>query len=123
MLDAKKMIEAVNAYVAGFERKDGEAIAALYAQECTVEDPVGSPPKRGLEEVRAFYIKAMESDAKLTLHGPVRTAGCYAAFSFSVHLFKDGPKRIDVIDTFKFDEDGRIVAMRAFWGPPNFHSL
>jgi len=123
MPDAKQMTAVVHAYVAAFERKDAEAIAALYAQECTVEDPVGSPPKRGHEAVRAFYIKAMESGARLTLEGPVRTADCYAAFAFSVHLSADGPKRIDVIDTFKFDEDRRIVEMRAFWGPPNYHSL
>lgn len=29
---------------------------------------------------------------------------------------------IDVIDVFKFNAEGKVVSMRAFWGPENMAS-
>ncbi len=124
MASQDKMIATVNAYVAAFDAGDADAVAALYAEDCTVEDPIGSPLHQGREAARAFYAQSMAAGAKLTLEGPVRIAGDYAAFAFSVHLMLDGSaKRIDVIDTFKFDAEDKVVEMRAFWGPANMHGF
>jgi len=66
---------------------------------------------------------AVQTGAKLTLSGPVRTAANSAAFAFSVHVAAaEPPRRIDVIDTFTFNSNGQIGAMRAFWGPENVHN-
>ena len=120
MPDPAKMIAAVEGYVAAFEKGDPDAVASLYAENCTVEDPIGTPLHRGRDAVRAFYADSMQTGAKLKLEGPVRVAGEYAAFPFSVNLNYDGSaKRIDVIDTFKFDDDNKVIEMRAFWGPSN----
>ena len=120
MPDPAKMIAAVEGYVAAFEKGDPDAVASLYAENCTVEDPIGTPLHRGRDAVRAFYAESMQTGAKLKLEGPVRVAGEYAAFPFSVNLNYDGSaKRIDVIDTFKFDDDNKVIEMRAFWGPSN----
>lgn len=123
MTDVDRMKATVLAYVAAFDKGDADAVAALYAQECSLEDPIGSK-LTGREAVRAFYAQAMATGAKLRLEGPVRIASDYAAFPFSVHLnYGNSPKRIDVIDTFKFDAAGKIIEMRAFWGPTNMHEL
>jgi steroid Delta-isomerase len=120
MPDPIKMAAAVEGYVAAFEKGDADAVAALYAENCTVEDPIGTPLHRGREAVRAFYAESMKTGAKLRLEGPIRLAGEYAAFPFSVNLNYEGSaKRIDVIDTFKFDDDNKVIEMRAFWGPSN----
>lgn len=124
MPDPEKMIAAVHGYVAAFEAGDPDAVAALYAQDCTVEDPIGSPVHSGREAVRAFYAESMKTGAKLKLEGPVRVVGDYAVFPFSVNLHYEGSdKRIDVIDTFRFDDDNKVVEMRAFWGPSNMHGF
>lgn len=118
------MVATVHAYVAAFDAGDADAVAALYAEDCTVEDPVGSPVHHGRAAVRAFYAESMKTGAKLTLEGPVRVAGDQAVFPFSVHLnFAGGPKRIDVIDIFRFDEAGKVTEMRAYWGPTNMHGF
>lgn len=120
MPDAEKMEAAVHAYVAAFEASSADDVAALYAADATVEDPIGAPIHRGREAIRAFYAASMATGAKLALEGPVRVAGDYAVFPFSVHLdFAGGAKRIDVIDTFRFNEAHEVVEMRAFWGPSN----
>lgn len=124
MPDPEKMAAAVHAYVAAFEAGDADAVAALYAEDCTVEDPVGTPVHRGNAAVRAFYAESMKTGAKLKLEGPVRVVGDYAVFPFSVNLRYEGSaKRIDVIDTFRFNEDNKVVEMRAFWGPSNMHGF
>lgn len=120
MPDPDRMEAAVHAYVAAFAAGSADDVAALYALDATVEDPIGSPIHKGREAIRAFYAASMATGAKLALEGPVRIAGDYAAFAFSVHLdFDGGPKRIDVIDTFRFNDANEIAEMRAFWGPPN----
>ncbi|MEC3948238.1 nuclear transport factor 2 family protein [Sphingobium sp. HWE2-09] len=120
MPNPQKMEAAVHAYVAAFDAGSADAVAALYAQDATVEDPIGAPIHHGREAIRAFYAELMQTGAKLTLEGPVRIAGDYAVFPFAVHLNYDGgAKRIDVIDTFRFNEADEVVEMRAFWGPTN----
>lgn len=124
MADADQMISAVHAYVAAFEAGDPDAAAALFAEDATVEDPIGAPLHRGRDAIRAFYAQSMAAGAKLKPEGPVRTAADYAVFPFSVQLtLPIGEARIDVIDSFKFDADGKVVEMRAFWGPSNMHGF
>jgi steroid delta-isomerase len=119
-----EMIAAVHAYVAAFEAGDAAAAAALFAEDATVEDPIGSPLHRGREAIQAFYAQSMATGAKLKLEGPIRTAGDYAVFPFSVNLtLAAGPAQIDVIDSFKFNDAGQVVEMRAFWGPSNMHGF
>ena len=124
MPNPEKMTAAVHAYVAAFEASDPDAVAALYAENTTCEDPIGTPKHVGREAIRAFYAESMKTGAKLKLEGPVRIGGDYAVFPFSVNLHYEGSdKRIDVIDTFKFDDDDHVIEMRAFWGPGNMHGF
>jgi steroid delta-isomerase len=124
MPDPAKMEAAVHTYVAAFEAGNADAVADLYAENATVEDPIGSPIHHGREAIRAFYAQSMQTGAKLKLEGPVRVAGDYAVFPFSVNLFYEGShKRIDVIDTFRFNEANEVIEMRAFWGPTNMHGF
>ncbi|AYJ87069.1 steroid delta-isomerase [Sphingomonas paeninsulae] len=115
------MTAAVHAYVAAFDRADPSAVRDLFAANATVEDPVGSPPHVGHDAIYGFYAKSMETGAKLHLEGPVRIAGNSAAFAFSVKLaINDSPMQIDVIDVFEFNDAGKVVSMRAYFGPGNF---
>ena len=121
---AAAMEAAVHEYVAAFEAGSAERVAALYAADATVEDPIGSPLHHGREAIRAFYVESMKTGAKLKLEGPIRIAGDYAVFPFSVNLHWEGSdKRIDVIDTFRFNANNEVIEMRAFWGPANMHGF
>lgn len=124
MPDVVKMEQTVHDYVDAFARGDAAAVAALFAADATVEDPVGTPPHVGQAAILAFYTAAMRTGARLTLEGPVRIAADTAAFAFSVLLdYAGGAKRIDVIDTFRFNDENRVIEMRAFWGPGNMHGF
>lgn len=120
MIETARMEAAVQSYVDSYNRGDLDAIVDLFAEDATVEDPVGSPLKNGHGEITGFFKAGIDMGAKLTLDGPVRCVANNAAFAFHVTLDWDGKTtRIDVIDTFRFDEVGKVVEMRAFFGPQN----
>ncbi len=124
MPDAKAMEAAVHEYVAAFAAGAPERVAALFADGATVEDPIGTPPHVGHDAILGFYTASMQTGAKLQLEGPVRIAGEYAAFAFSVQLHMGGKDmRVDVIDTFRFDDASKVTEMRAYFGPTNMHGF
>lgn len=110
-------------YVAAFNAADAERVVALFADDATVEDPVGSPVIAGRERILAFYRHATSLGARLEVAAPPRGShGNAAALSFAVYARMQGHSvRIDVTDVMTFGADGRITGMRAFWGPDDVH--
>lgn len=116
----EQMTAAVHAYVEAFDKNDPEMAVALFAPDATIEDPIGTPLKVGTHAIREFYYGSAATGAKLVLEGPVRVGGDYAAFAFSVKLHLNGQDlQVDVIDTFKFNDAGMVIEMKAYFGPAN----
>lgn len=110
----------MDGYLRGLNEKDLEGILSLYAENATVEDPVGSDIIEGMAAVRKFYSGAVTMDLKLTRTGAVRIAANEAAFPFELEMEVNGKlMKSEIIDVFGFDEAGKIVSMRAFWDPSN----
>ena len=81
---------------------------------------MGSNIVKGKDALRQFYAGAVTIDLLLTRTGPVRIAGVEIAFPFQLQMEVEGTTMItDIIDVFRFDEEGKIVSMRAFWGESN----
>ncbi len=117
---AQHYMEVADNYLRGLNEKNLELILSLYADNATVEDPVGSEIVSGKAAVRKFYSGAVTMDLNLTRTGPVRAAGVEAAFPFQLRMDVGGTAMVtDIIDVFRFDDEGKIVSMRAFWGPEN----
>lgn len=106
--------EIVNTYIEGFARKDVDMIVDLYDDNATVEDPVGSEIRRGKASIREFYAGNVAAGARLELAGPVRASALSNELAFAFAAVGEGWK-LDVIDTFSINEDGKIAAMRAYW--------
>jgi steroid delta-isomerase len=98
---------------------DVDAIVALYAEDATIEDPIGSPLHRGIAAVRAFYEGSVKmGGVAMKRTGPVRVAGSEAATPLIVKIGPAGSQQvIDIISVMTFDDDGRITSMRAYWSP------
>lgn len=113
------MRSAMQAYIDGFENADLEALVNLFAEDATVEDPVGGEVRQGHEAIRAFYGYSLQTGAKLRLSAPIRTShGNAAAMAFEVHLNYQGQDMvIHAIDVMTFDEEGKFSTMKAYWGP------
>lgn len=119
---ATQMQAAVHEYVRALNAGDLAAIVALYADDAVVEDPVGSEPRRGSEAIRAFYAGSVALKLHVVLEGEVRCVGHECAFAFAVSFTRAGQRStIRPIDTMRFNPAGRIVQMRAYFGPGNIH--
>jgi steroid Delta-isomerase len=68
----EEMIRAVHDYVPAFDKHDPELAVALFAENGTIEDPVGAQIIKGHAAIRDFYTQAMATGAKLRLEGAVR---------------------------------------------------
>lgn len=116
----EQMIAAVHTYVEAFDKGDVDMAVGIFADDATVEDPIGTPPHAGREAIHAFYAASMKTGAKLTLTGPLRVAAAHVAFPFQVSLNWQGRDMvIEVIDTFAFNDAGKVSRMQAFFGPSN----
>jgi steroid delta-isomerase len=93
---------------------DFDAIAQLYAEDATVEDPVGSTPHRGRAAIREFY-RASAGMARLELEGRVRTADHAGAAAMIARPVADVSLRVETLDVMRFGADGLITAMHAYW--------
>src|SRR5262245_27515234 len=125
MISEQQMKEAMQAYIDLFNKGDMAGIADLYADDATVEDPVGSPVKNGKAEIAAFYKFAGSTGAKLELAAPIRAShGNSAAMAFKVILNMpanmnvgtgaEGRAMIHVIDVMTFNDAGKFSSMRAY---------
>ena len=119
-LSAADVTTIVKGYLRALESGDVDAIVSLYAEDATLEDPVGSTPVVGHAAIRAFYAKAQDMHPRIKLTGAVRVAGRECAFAFAVTVTYQGQRiTIHPIDTFRFDAAGRIAQMRAYFGQAN----
>ena len=115
-MEASDKIAVVHKYVEAFDKADINIIKEIFASDARLEDPVGTEVRNGIDEICQFYTNALASGAKLELTGNPRCAGSAVAFPFQVVM--DG-MRIEIIDVFYFNEEGKVVDMRAYWGPEN----
>lgn len=99
---------------------DFEAIARLYAEDATVEDPVGSTPHRGRDAIREFY-RASAGSVRLELEGRVRSAGNEGAAAMVARPTADARMRVETLDVMTFRDDGLVTSMRAYWSADTIH--
>jgi steroid delta-isomerase len=124
MPSAEQITQTVNRYLELVASGQPEAIADLYTTDATVEDPVGGEVHIGRQAILGFYqgLSGAKAEAEMVT---VRALGHEAAFYWSLTIDSgEGAKmRIDIISTMNFDGDGKITAMKAYWGPENITQL
>jgi steroid delta-isomerase len=92
-----------------------EEIAALYAADAMLEDPVGADPLVGKDAIVAFY-KVIEPIQRSTEQKSFRAAGNTAVFEFRiVTVFDELSVEISPLDIMVFNDAGLITSMRAVW--------
>ena len=112
-LSAEQIRSVFERYCVLMTSGDWQGLVALYAEDGSVEDPVGTPPHRGRDAIRAFY-RASAGSVVLELEGRPRVAGNEGACGMLASP-KGATVVIETLDTMVFDEDGLIRQMRAYW--------
>jgi steroid delta-isomerase len=121
MSDALDLKALVNRYLDTVAAGSAAKVAALYAEDATLEDPVGGGDVHiGRQAIEGFYklVEGAECKAELL---EFRSGGHEAAFSFALTV--GGAMRIDVIEVMTFNGAGEVTSMKAYWGPENVTQL
>ncbi len=94
-----------------------DGIVDLYADDATVEDPVGSEVHIGSQAIRGFYSQIPDTDKSADVV-TLRTLGNEAAFFWTLNIdLGEGRIGIEIISTMTFNDDGKISSMKAYWSP------
>ncbi len=112
----------VNRYLSTVAAGKAADVAALYAEDATLEDPVGCGEVHiGRQAIEGFFYKNVEGAEVKSELLSFRAGGTEAAFMFALTVA--GAMRIEVIEVMAFNSDGEITSMKAYWGPENVTQL
>src|ERR1700754_3331160 len=104
--------KAVHRYLETIEQGRPDDIVALYAEDATVEDPVGGDVHIGHEAIRGFY-KAVEGAGGKTEIITLRALGNEVAWVWKLSIHG---MTIEIISVMTFDDDSKVASMKAYWG-------
>ncbi len=123
MPSAEDITKTVNRYLELVAAGRADDVVDLYADDATVEDPVGGEVHIGHQAIRGFY-GAIENVNAQTEVFTIRALGNEAAFHWTLTLdFGGSGMRIDIISVMTFNDDGKIASMKAYWSPDNVAQL
>jgi steroid delta-isomerase len=120
MPDQEAINATIDAYLAAFSRSDREGWLACFADGAWIEDPVGTPRREGKDAIGEFWDEtfAMPDSVELRPLGLRVVVGPEATFTMQARPVLGGATyALDVIDHMTFDDEGRIITMRAFFDP------
>ena len=118
MADESTIRETIESYWKAFTAGDRDAWVALFTDDATVEDPVGTPVHSGREAIGAFFDASHSLADSIELRSLDVTAivGNEAAFAMEIRPVIGGAAMVlEAIDVMTFADDGRITSQRAFW--------
>ncbi len=123
MPSAEDCTATVHRYLELLAKGSADDITALYAENATIEDPVGSEVRRGGDAVHGFYaaIENLEKEAELLA---LKSVGDEVAFLWRLTVnMGDSRSRVEPISVMTFDDDAKITSMRAFWSAADLTML
>ena len=120
-------VALVNGYIGAWNNRNREAYLALFADNATVEDPVGTPVHDGKEAIGAFFDGSLAMADSLEMavdESSIRVSGSAIAFMFTV-VSKIGDMTIELspIDVFTVGDDGLLTSMKAYWGGSDMRTV
>ncbi|MGV0718817.1 nuclear transport factor 2 family protein [Mycolicibacterium sp. XJ662] len=115
--------KTVHRYLELVAQGKADDIVELYADDATVEDPVGGEVHIGRTAIRGFYESLNNMNAECDVV-TLRALGHEAAFYWSLTIdLGENRMRIEIISVMTFNEAGQIASMKAYWTPENVTQL
>jgi steroid delta-isomerase len=103
---------------------DLDGIAALFAEDATWEEPIGTVVEHGREAIRARYAAALAGNGghiTMVADGAVRVAGHHAVgLSIATVSVSGNPTRVETANAIACNEKGEITEMKIYFGPTSF---
>ena len=119
MPNTKQVKTALQGYIDGWKNSDREAWLALFAEDAVLIDPVGSEPNTGLEAIAAFWDRIHDLPMKYEpeVHRIVACGdeGLLVFKMISRPEGSNGGMTMEIADTFKINDEGKITQLKAYW--------
>ena len=109
--------ETLHAYARAWAEDDRDGFLRLFAEDATLEDPVGSPPVEGKQGLADFWDRVHSLGMRYEVE-VVRTVCCgeEGVLVFNVTSHAPGvAMKVELVDLFAFNGAGEIQSMRAYW--------
>lgn len=118
-------LTAVTRHVDYWNNQDRSQWVGLFSPHMVFEDPVGSPPKLGIDAVHKSWDRSFTAGRRWTLHPDrIISVGSEAAVVMVNKGDLQGRQvEITSIETFTVDESGHIVRIRSFFHQPEDFAL
>jgi ketosteroid isomerase-like protein len=109
---------AVEEYFASVTARDVQRYANNFVTEGVLEDPVGTPPIQGQSAIAAFFAAGIASikEIKPSVQ-EIIVGGNEAIVNWKIKVKTATGKQITVdgMGLFKFNAEGKLLAVREFW--------
>ena len=117
---------AMMAHVAFWNAQDKEKWVALFADDVTYEDPVGTVASRGRNVMSDYAWDGSFTATKRWILEPLLVIAC--GNEVQVHMRNHGsvdgrPAWVDSMELWAVDDKGLVISVRAFWEPPKEQNL
>lgn len=111
---------AIEQYVEAWTNNDKDKLLAVFAEDATWEDPVGTPAFVGREGVAQFWDFAHQGEERSLTPKVQQVIACgnegILRFVMQVRLpEKNQGLNLHVVDHFVVNDDGKVQSARAFW--------
>ena len=120
---ARLITDTVHRYLKTVGDGSADDLTAFYADDATLEDPVGGEVHIGTRAIQGFYsaVTGTQRECELVT---LRVCGNEAAFHFRLKVtVGDHTMRIEPIETMVFDDSGKVTAMKAYWSAADVTQL
>jgi steroid delta-isomerase len=118
-VDDRQRIEAtIYSYCGAWQRRDRQQWLAAFRDDATQEDPIGSPVRRGHDAIGAFFDDGLAhwSDGLRITPERIHVVGNEATMVWRIDASRPGERiEFEGVDVFVFDDQARIVSVRAYW--------
>ncbi|RFZ71078.1 steroid delta-isomerase [Mycobacterium liflandii] len=112
---SQAITETVNRYMSVLADGGADDLVGFYADDATLEDPVGGEVHIGTRAIHGFYsaIAGLTRECELV---SLRVCGNEAAFQFRLTVTSgDSKMRVEPIEVMAFDRSGKVATMKAYW--------
>ena len=121
---AAVLLKTLETYFAAIAARDPARIASVFALDCEIEDPVGSPVRHGRDgvvELFASGVAALATRVEITILAALPSGSCIAAhWTMVAHGKAGGEVKAEGIDVLHVDPQGLIVRAEGYWDAAAF---
>ena len=120
----EQSVETLKTYIRAWASNDKALLLSIFADDCVLEDPVGTPAFAGHAGLSRFWDFAHQGDDRqLTpVLEEIRANGDQAVMRFTMQVRAPAINAgidLSIMEHIQFAPDGRIAHLRAFWNEAN----